>query len=167
MFDLKPLSRDGIPGALAKATRYRLLNEPGETESICLDVLAIDAGNQEALATLILALTDQFADEPSRAVGQIRDVLPRLASEYEREYYGGIVHERLAKAKLRRGGPVAASGIYEEIREALTRYERAGALRPAGNDDAILRWNACVRLLTAHGEIRPAPAEREEPLMLE
>ena len=42
MFDLKPLSKDAIPAALAKAERYRLLNEPGEAESICLDVLRID-----------------------------------------------------------------------------------------------------------------------------
>ncbi len=27
MFELKPLSRDAIAGALAKAERYRLLNE--------------------------------------------------------------------------------------------------------------------------------------------
>lgn len=169
MFELKPLSRDGIPGALAKATRYRLLNEPGETESICLDILAIDADNQEALATLILALTDQFAEEEtSRAGRQIREALPRLQSEYEREYYAGIVLERLAKAKIHRGGPIAASGIYEEIREAMSRYERAETLRPAGNDDAILRWNACARLLMAHAEIHAStPAEREEPLMLE
>ena len=30
MFELKPLSRDAVPGALERATRYRLLNEPGE-----------------------------------------------------------------------------------------------------------------------------------------
>jgi hypothetical protein len=167
MFELKPLSQGGIAGALAKAVRYRLLNEPGEAESICLDVLAIDADNEEALTTLILALTDQFSDEAPRAVAQIKEVLPRLQSEYEREYYAGIVYERLAKARIRRGGPVAASGIYEEIREAMSRYERAEALRPAGNDDAILRWNACARLLMAHTEIRAADAEREEPLMLE
>jgi len=28
MFELKPLSREGIPAALDKAMRYRLLNEP-------------------------------------------------------------------------------------------------------------------------------------------
>lgn len=167
MFDLKPLSPEGISGALAKAVRYRLLNEPGEAESICLDVLAVDADNQEALATLILALTDQFADEASRALIQIRAALPRLHSEYEREYYAGIVAERLAKAQLRRGGPFSSPGTYEQIREAMSRFERAEALRPAGNDDAILRWNACARLLMAHAELEAATSEREEPLMLE
>lgn len=33
-FALKTLSPDAVPRALAKATRYRLLNEPGEAESI-------------------------------------------------------------------------------------------------------------------------------------
>ena len=28
MFTLKPISRDSVDGALAKAERYRLLNEP-------------------------------------------------------------------------------------------------------------------------------------------
>jgi hypothetical protein len=33
MFDLKLLSRESIPAALDKATRYRLLNESGESEA--------------------------------------------------------------------------------------------------------------------------------------
>ena len=46
MFELKPLNQDAIPAALEKAMRYRLLNEPGAAESICLDVLQIDPDNQ-------------------------------------------------------------------------------------------------------------------------
>jgi hypothetical protein len=45
---LKPLSVDAIPSALVNAERYRFLNEPGEAESICLDVLAVDPANQAA-----------------------------------------------------------------------------------------------------------------------
>ena len=59
MFEPKPISIEAIPNALAKAERYRLLNEPREAESICRDVLEVDADNQEAIATLVLALTDQ------------------------------------------------------------------------------------------------------------
>ena len=44
MFALKPISRDSLDGALAKAERYRLLNEPTEAESICRDILEVDAG---------------------------------------------------------------------------------------------------------------------------
>ena len=47
MFQPKPISKDVIPSALAKAERYRLLNEPGEAESICLDVLQIEPDNQD------------------------------------------------------------------------------------------------------------------------
>ena len=53
MFELKPLSTEAIPAALEKAERYRLLNEPGEAESICLDVLKADPENQQALITLV------------------------------------------------------------------------------------------------------------------
>jgi len=49
MAELKRLHKDAIPAALEKAERYRLLNEPGEAESICLDILAVDPDNQRAL----------------------------------------------------------------------------------------------------------------------
>ena len=42
MFELKPLSQKPLPAALAKAERYRLLNEPSEAESICQDILAVE-----------------------------------------------------------------------------------------------------------------------------
>ena len=63
-FNLKPMSKDAVPSALAKAERYRLLNEPGEAESICLDVLQIDPQNEEA-HTEIAALGPDEAPPPS------------------------------------------------------------------------------------------------------
>src|SRR6266853_596016 len=60
MFELKPLSKEAIPKALERADRYRLLNEPAEAESICLDMLEAEPDNRRALSTLILALTDQL-----------------------------------------------------------------------------------------------------------
>ena len=62
MFDLKPLSKDAVDSALSKAERYRLLNEPDEAESICLDILEIEPGNQQAQVMLVLALSDQSGD---------------------------------------------------------------------------------------------------------
>jgi hypothetical protein len=147
MLQLKPLSRDAIPSALAKAERYRLLNEPVQAESICLDVLAVDPGNQQASVTLILALTDQFGEHTSTPLQRARAVLPTLQQEYERAYYGGLICERRATAQLARGGHGASQAAREWLKEALGCYEQAEKLRPAGNDDAILRWNTCVRLL--------------------
>jgi hypothetical protein len=46
-------------------------------------------------------------------------------------------------------------------------YERAEAIRPPNNDDAILRWNACARLIMRDGHLVPASEERGEPLLLE
>ena len=57
-FQLKKISSDGIPHAMEKAERYRLLNDPAQAESICLDVLVVDSDNQDALRCLILSLTD-------------------------------------------------------------------------------------------------------------
>ncbi len=165
MFDLKPLSKDAVESALAKAERYRFLNEPGEAESICLDVLAIDPDNQHARIGLLLALSDQFADG-SGAAARAEEIAAGLAGEYERLYYGGLVAERRAKAHLARG-PVAARGAYEWLLEALDYFDRAEQIRPHGNDDAILRWNACVRVLRQHPQLESSHGVREEPQFLE
>ena len=90
--------------ALEKAERYRLLNEPGEAESICLDILHVDPENQQALITLLLARTDEF-DQPTGDVARAQEVVPRLKGAYEQAYYAGIVLERKARAQLRGGQP--------------------------------------------------------------
>ena len=164
MFDLKPLSKDAIPKALEKADRYRLLNEPAEAESICLDILAADRDNQRALVTLILALTDQF-DRVDYSVGhtQFEELLPRLRDEYERAYYAGVISERRAKASLRR--QMHASAAYEWFREAMGWYEKAQAIRPPGNDDAVLRWNTCARIFMHNTHLQPRGEEAAEPYL--
>ena len=164
MFDLKPLSKDAIPKALEKADRYRLLNEPAEAESICLDILAAEPDNQRALVMLILALTDQF-DRVDYSVGdpQFNDLVPRLRDEYERAYYAGVISERRAKASLRR--QIHASAAYEWFREAMTWYEKAEALRPPGNDDAVLRWNTCARIFMHNTHLQPSGEETAEPYL--
>ena len=149
MFELKPLSREGIPAALEKAMRYRLLNEPGEAESICQDILLIDAENQEALVILLLAITDSFGKGYATGVTHAQELLPKLHDAYERGYYAGIIAERRAKALLRQGGP-GAFQAYAYLREAMTWFEKAEAIRPPGNDDSLLRWNACARIIMSN-----------------
>jgi predicted nucleic acid-binding protein len=142
-FELKPLSLEATPRALEKAERYRLLNEPFEAESICLDALAREPENQDALKMLLLALTDQFGKGESPAtVTEARNVVARLRDEYERLYYSGITCERRAKAHLQDAGRA-----FDLLREAMGWYEKAEAIRPRGNDDALLRWNTCARLI--------------------
>lgn len=155
MPDLKPLSREGIPAALDKAMRYRLLNEPMEAESICLDVLAVEPGNAQAVVTLLLALTDQFDGRLHQAYREARALLDRLDDAYQRTYYDGIVRERRAKACFKRGGPGAGAVAYDWFRQAMDCFEEAERLSPSDNDDAILRWNTCARLLDRHPQLRP------------
>lgn len=164
MRQLKPLSEDAIDAALAKAERYRLLNEPGEAESICLDILAIDPANQPAQITLLLALTDQFG-EIAGAHTRAREALAHLHSDYDRWYYTGIIAERRAKAQLAHGG--SSVGAYDWLVEAMRAFEHADTLRPHGNDDARLRWNACARFLDRHPHLQSANDERVEIEMLE
>ena len=161
--DLKPITREGIPAALQKAERYRLLNDSSAAESICLDVLEIDPANQEARVALLLSITDQFAEEMSEGVHRARDVLPRIRDEYERTYYAGIICERRARAQLHRGALGSAEVAAEWFREAMAWYERAVPMRPHGNDEAILRWNTCVRMLSKHERVE-GPREYEPAL---
>ena len=165
MFNLKPLSKDAIESALSKAERYRLLNEPDEAESICLDILEIDPQNQHAQVMLLLALSDRCGDG-SGAAARAQQLAGQLQNDYERLYYSGLVAERRARAHLDRGGAIP-HGAYDWLTDALDCFERAEAIRPPGNDDAILRWNTCVRLLKKHPERGRSPAMREEPLLLE
>ena len=162
-FDLKPISREAIPAALEKARRYRLLNQPVQAESICLDVLAADENHAEALVTLFLALTDQFERHLQPAFDRARTLLPRLPDEYARWYYEGLLCERRGKAHLRSGNPMSGTMAYEWIQRAMSFFERAEAVRPAGDDDAVLRWNSCARLRMANEKIRPAPSDDDEP----
>ena len=143
MPELKQLNKDAIPAALQKAERYRLLNEPGEAESICLDILAVDPDNQRAIITLLLALTDRFDKGYGVSETQTKELLAGMRSEYDRAYYSGIVAERRAKTK----------------REAMHWFETAEPLSPAGHDDTVLRWNTCARIIERN---KLVPREEEE-----
>lgn len=165
MPELKPISADAIPRALEKAHRYRLINQPWAAESICLDIVEIDPTHQAALKTLLLARTDQFGEELGTGVSRAREALARLADPYERAYYAGIICERQGKAHLEGAhmgsGPIA----YEWFREAMSWYEKAEALRAAGNDDAILRWNTCVRLMARKPHVAADRQGEMEPVL--
>jgi hypothetical protein len=161
MYTLKPISAAAIPEALEKAWRYRLLNEPFQAESICLDVLEVEPDNQHALAVLLLSRTDQFGQGVS--CHKAREAAQKMTSEYDRAYYSGVISERWAGWLLRHGTPGAGFNAYEYYRQAMDWYERAENLRPAGNDDALLRWNTCARLLMSNPEVRPRGEEAFEP----
>lgn len=162
-FQLKSLSHLAIPEALEKAHRYRLLGEASQAESICLDVLRVDPANQTALVTLLLALTDQF--EANCSPARAREVLRSIQGEYERAYYAGIIFERSARARMKQALPGANAKAYQEFVDAMRSYEQAEALRPAGNDDSILRWNTCARTLMRHHDLRPRPETALEPVL--
>ena len=161
MSDLKPLSAEAIPSALEKAERYRLLNEPAEAESICLDVLAAEPENQQALTTLLLALTDRFSKGYGVSDAQAKELLSLIKNEYERAYYTGIFAERRAKTKLTQNTPDCRFQAYELFREAMSWFEKAEAIRPLGHDDALLRWNTCARIIERN---KLVAREEEEPI---
>jgi len=162
MHTLKPITKEGIQHALEKVERYRLLNQPAEAESICRDILAVDPDHQTALCMFILSLSDQFVT--GMAPKDAREAISKITDDYERAYYNGILRERLAKAAIARGGYGSNFDAYEWLMEAIEAFQKAAAIRPAGNDDAILRHNACVRTIQRH-HLQPRAKESREPLL--
>ena len=133
-FELKPISTAAVPKAIKKAEQYRLINEPEQAESICLDILA----------------------------AQPHEYVTRLDDEYQRYYYGGLVLERQARAYLGRGKSRVAA--YDCFREAMDCYEKAERIRPEDDDSALLRWNACLRTIRRGQLHPAPTDEREQPL---
>ena len=144
--ELKPLHESAIESAMAKAKHYRLLNDPENAESICRDILEHNPQHQVALSTLILSLADQFSIQAS-SPKEARSFLPRFESEYDREYFAGLICERSARARLAQGQPGSKHAAYDLFRNAMEHFEKAESLSADDNDDAILRWNACLRTI--------------------
>jgi hypothetical protein len=166
-FRLKPIQREALATAVAKAEHYRLLNEPRQAESICLDVLAIEPDDPKAIVVLVLALSDQLERRKDPGVKQAREHLARLRDPYQRAYYDGILCERRAYSVLKAQQVGSHHAAYEWFRQALERYAEAERVRPPGNDDAILRWNSIVRMFGRHPDLRPEPETPRTEHMLE
>jgi hypothetical protein len=160
---LKRISAGAVESALDRADHYRLLNDPGPAESICLDVLEVESGNERAMVSLVLAITDQFSDaKGTQGVKRAHDFAKRLGNKYQRDYYEGLIHERQARGMLGRG--MVAGFAYDGFRDAMDCYERAEDNRPQGNDDALLRYNSCVRTIRAERLSPRTEPEYELPL---
>lgn len=142
---LRAISKQGVAEAVAKAELYRYLNEPEESESICRDILATEPEQQMALRLLGLAIGDQFLGGVTDRYAEAEQGFSRLKDAYERWYYTGLLCERRAKTQLRAGR--APHTLLPILEQALHCFGEAEKVRPAGNDDAILHWNRCVRLL--------------------
>jgi len=154
---LKTISKESISEAISKAELYRNLNEPEESESICHDILAVDPENQMAMRILGLAITDEFTGGASDRYAEAEQMFQKLSDPYEREYYTGLLLERRAKAQMRAGRPPHAVTVL--FHEAMHHFEAAEKISPPHNDDAMLRWNRCARLL----EKLPAEFPRHQP----
>ncbi len=158
VFELKPISKDGIDASLRKAEHYRLLNQPRLSESICLDVLQINPENQKASIVLLLALSDQFGESSSKTASQALNIAKGLKDEYSRIYYTGIIHERQGTTSLKSGTPGSDFDAYEWYREAMEFYEQADAINQDDNNDPVLRWNTCARIIM-DSRLRERPSD--------
>lgn len=166
MIELKPLKPEAISAALDKAKRYRLLNEPDEAESICLDILAGNPDHQEALIVLLLALTDKFRHSGiNPAFAQAQEIVPNLANSYSKSYYLGVIFERRAKFHLKQGGPGAGTVAYDWFVKAMEAFSEALSADDPKNQEAVLRWNSCARILNSRQDVKADDSGGSEMLM--
>lgn len=157
-YEFKRIAPESIPAALAKAEKYRDLNQPEQAESIARDVLVVSPEHKGALRELGLSITDQFAQHPEW-FRDAEEIFRRIADPYETPYLIGLAHERLCRALLRTS--TAAETLAGLWAGAMRHYAAAERVRPAGNDDAILRWNSLVRLLERHPQLDPQHHQAE------
>lgn len=162
---LRRITKEGVAAALAKAHRYRVLNDSAAAESICLDVLMVEPENVEAIVMHVLSITDQFDLGRAEDLKRAELAVASLKDAYKAAYYRGIVSERWAKSVLKRNVPRGEEMVWDWIQKAFDAYAKADSLKAAGNDEAILRWNACVRLLEANPGVKPRGKEDWEPAL--
>jgi hypothetical protein len=115
--------------------------------------------NQTATRLLGSVLTDQFTGRETDAYSEAETLFKSLADPYQRLYRTGLLRERRAKAELRAGRP--PHRVAPLLREALQLYEQAERIRPPGNDEAILRWNRCIRLIRSRPDLEWSVAETQ------
>ena len=111
---------------------------------------------------MLLAITDQFGKYSSTNVNAARQLLHDMKNDYDRHYYAGIICERQGNACIHRGLPGDHYSAYDWLTDAMEYYEQAEAVRPPGNDDAILRWNTCARQIMNH-HLKPRVEQYVEP----
>jgi len=163
MIELKVLKPEAVSTALEKAKQYRLLNEPEEAESICLDILASVPDQQEAKILLLLALTDKFAHgEINPAYEKAKKVLTSLDNSHCKSYYQGIIFERRGKHYIKRGGPGVGSIAYEWLVKAMEAYSEAILECAAEAQKAVLRWNSCARVINGNPEVKADEGKESE-----
>ena len=97
-----------------------------------------------------LAITDQFSGGGADRYAVVERLFQSLADPYERFYYCGLLYERRAKAQLRAGH--APHTLLPLLEQAMQCFGEAEKIQPPNNNDAILRWNRCVRLLQSRPE---------------
>jgi hypothetical protein len=166
MIELKPLKSEAFAAALEKAKRYRLLNEPDDAESICLDVLASKPDHQDALITLLLALTDKMRNSGvNPAFDQAQEIIQKLDSSYSKSYYLGVIFERRAKYHLKQGGPGSGTAAHPWFIKAMDSYEHALSADDPKNQNAVLRWNSCARILNSRSDVTADDSDNAEMLL--
>ncbi len=154
--ELKKISDKYIPEALKKAEKYRMLNHPKTSESICRDILEVSPGNQDAISLLIVAITGQFSNPakyPDTKLKHAQEWVKEIKDEYHKLYFSGLILERWAKAKVQ---DLPGGDLYEYFREAIEFYEKAIPLAPEGDESAVLHYNFSLRFIDRHPHIRPS-----------
>ena len=119
------------------------------------------------MITLLLALTDQFVSPRGSRVREASELVEHLEDEYDKRYYSGMICERRGVASLAKAGPDSGPIAYDWLRRAMDHYESPDEVGPEGNEEALLRWNTCARVIMRDHHVRPLPEEPAHTMLEE
>lgn len=76
-----------------------------------------------------------------------------------------MICERRGITSLAKAGPGSGPIAYDWLRRAIDHYESADEVGPEGNEEALLRWNTCSRVIMRNHHVRPLPEEPEHTML--
>ena len=109
----------------------------------------------EALEAMGVRTADQFARFPIQVSAGELEQADRIIALKKSEHLPLVIERFPAFAeKVEYWDIDDALGVLPLIEDALRSFAEAEKIRPPGNDDSILRWNRCVRMLESQPDFR-------------
>ena len=159
--ELKTIEKADLDAALAAAQNSWSELRADNAESICLDILEADPGNQSALELLLRSRIELLKKGLPRGVAQAEELIPRLESDFDKAFFSGMLREGQARYLLEKRGRQSSNVAYSWFRQAMEDYEEALSKNP-GRIEPKLHWNACVRTIQSNPHCIPPPEDAEE-----
>ncbi|KIC40202.1 hypothetical protein RA27_15380 [Ruegeria sp. ANG-R] len=140
----EPISQRDVAHVLDHAVTHRLRGEDDIAESMCLDVLEAEPGNQAALEIMLRILAGRIARGNKPALGAATLLLEQVRDPGTRAFCSALIHEAQARRLLARADQPAAQAAQDFLQFALEQFD-ISAQKSEDPLESRLRANACLR----------------------